>query len=112
MRLPLEEMAGQMQNDNPLAPNLKSCPKPETGADACAAKKIAIPFNNKTLNMDKGESGSPAAELARLYSSSFERPRIFPPPGFETCVNSLYLQYFVFLAKANLPWETVVAPKG
>jgi len=111
--LPLTAMNDQMRNDNPLVPNMRACAKSGTdNVDGNQAKKIIIPVNSRSLNMDNNGGVSQASGLARLYSTSFERPRIFPPPGYEICVNYAYLQYFVFLAKANLPWEIVLDQKG
>jgi len=109
VRGPFQAMNAQVESDNPLVPNMFASSRPDDGSGTGRAlKNLITATDNRSAKNIRMDSGNTERNSALGYSpASFDEPRVFPPPGLETCVNYLYLQYFVFLAKANLPWEIV-----
>ena len=109
---PLRAMDRQARNDNPLVPNMlaypSSCNNPRGGSE----KNIITTTDNRPSNIRQDSGTAQKAPVQGFTAACFVRPEIFPPPGFIACVNCLYLQYFVFLAKSNLPWEIAIALRG
>ena len=109
---PLENMNRQIRDNNPFVPNLAAMPNPSTTSDGKCPSVIITTNDNNSLNMRQNNTAAQGIYAHGFNPLSFGAPRIFPPPGLVTSVNSLYLQYLVFLAKSNLPWTIDFPYKG
>ncbi len=102
---PLSAVNLQVCNDNPLVPKLNPFPSPSSSRDNCSSKNIITSTDNSASSIMRDRGTVQKASVPGIDPACFVIPQVFPPPGFIKCVNCLFLQYLVFLAKSNLPWE-------
>lgn len=108
----IEQLSDQVRNSNPLVPNLVPAPADNNSAEPQTAAIFRTSENKLPDIRQSAGKAAPAASGHGLDPQSFGAPRIFPPPGWTSCVNSNYLQNLVFLAKSNLPWAIDLTRKG